>query len=119
MDVEVVKTFRFEAAHHLPCSPQGHKCRRMHGHSYRVDVHVCGGVDPSTGWVIDFGQISSLVEPLLATLDHSCLNEIPGLDNPTSEHIAKYIFDGLCSRLPGLSAVSVWESETSRCVYRG
>lgn len=119
MEAELIKTFRFEAAHTLPMVPPGHKCGRMHGHSYRVDIHVTGQADPQTGWVIDFGQIKAAVEPLIEQLDHHCLNEIPGLENSTSENICRYLWTRLQSKLPGLSAITLWESGTSRCVYRG
>ena len=119
MQAELVKTFRFEAAHALPNAPAGHKCRRLHGHNYRVDVHVAGAVDPEVGWVMDFGEIKRAVEPLLDRLDHRMLSDIPGLENATSEVIAKYLWDRLRPALPLLSAVTVWESDTSRCTYRG
>ena len=119
MQAEVVKTFYFEAAHCLSESPLGHKCRRLHGHSYRVDIHVIGQVDPHSGWVIDFGLVKQAIKPVVAELDHRYLNDIPDLANPTSELIAKYLWDRAASILPGLSAVTVWESQTSRCVYRG
>ncbi|MDY6914491.1 MAG: 6-carboxytetrahydropterin synthase QueD [Planctomycetota bacterium] len=119
MEAELIKTFRFEAAHTLPNAPDGHKCRRMHGHSYRVDIHVTGRTDPATGWVIDFGQIKQIVGAELDKLDHRCLNDIPGLENSTSELLAKYLWDRIQPGLPGLSAITVWESDTSRCVYKG
>ncbi|MGB2823322.1 MAG: 6-carboxytetrahydropterin synthase QueD [Phycisphaerae bacterium] len=119
MQAELVKTFRFEAAHALPNAPAGHKCRRLHGHNYRLDVHVAGPIDPGIGWVMDFGDIKRAVEPIVDELDHRMLGEIPGLENPTSELLAKYIWDRLKPALPNLTAVAVWESETSRCVYRG
>jgi len=119
MEAELIRTFRFDAAHSLPNAPAGHKCRRLHGHSYRVDVHVTGPVDPATGWVMDFGELKAAVEPVLAELDHRCLNDVPGLANSTSEQLAKYLWDRIAPRLGGLSAVTVWESDTSRCVYRG
>lgn len=119
MQAEVVRTFRFDAAHRLPHVPAGHRCANLHGHSYRVDVHVTGPVDEQTGWVIDFGRIKELVEPLLSQLDHRCLNDVPGLENSTSEMIGRYLYDRLAPRLPGLSAVTVWESDSSRCIYRG
>ncbi len=118
MPFEIVKTFRFEAAHSLPGAPEGHKCRRLHGHNYRVDVHVTGQPDKTSGWVIDFGEIKKIVEPILDTLDHRFLNEIPGLENSTAEMLAKYIWERIKPRLSGLSAVAVWESDTSMCVYR-
>ena len=119
MEAELIKTFRFEAAHSLPNVPPEHKCRRLHGHSYRVDVHVTGTPSPETGWVMDFGQIKQAVGAVLADLDHRCLNDVPGLANSTSEMLCKYLWDRIAPALPGLSAVTVWESDTSRCVYRG
>lgn len=119
MEAELIRTFRFEAAHHLPNIPEGHKCRQMHGHSYKVDIHVTGQVDPHAGWVLDFGQIKKAVEPILAELDHRVLNEVPGLENCTSELIARYIWDRTQPVLEGLSAVTVWEAEGARCIYRG
>jgi 6-pyruvoyltetrahydropterin/6-carboxytetrahydropterin synthase len=115
MQAELVKTFRFEAAHSLPNVPAGHKCNRMHGHSYRVDVHVTGQPDPETGWVVDFGQIKSVVEAVLDDLDHRTLNEIPGLENSTSEMLGQYLWKRIAPGLTGLSAITIWESDTSRC----
>lgn len=118
MEAELIRTFRFEAAHSLPNVPAEHKCSRLHGHSYRLDVHVTGPPDEKTGWVMDFGQIKRAVEPILNDLDHCCLNDVPGLGNPTSEMLARYVWDRLVGVLDGLSAITVWESATSRCVYR-
>jgi len=115
MRAELVKTFRFEAAHSLPNVPPEHKCSRLHGHSYRIDVHVTGQPDGETGWVMDFGDIKRAVGPILDELDHRNLNEIPGLENSTSEMLGQYIWRRIAPQLPGLSAVTVWESETSRC----
>ena len=119
MKAELIKTFRFEAAHSLPNAPEGHKCRRLHGHSYRADIHVVGEVEPRTGWVIDFGEIKQAVEPILEQLDHRLLSDIPGLENSTSEILARYLWDRLAPALPGLSAIAIWESDTSCCMYRG
>ncbi|MHC4981971.1 MAG: 6-carboxytetrahydropterin synthase QueD [Planctomycetota bacterium] len=119
MKAELVKTFRFEAAHSLPNAPEGHKCRRVHGHSYRVDVHVAGETDPGAGWVMDFGQIKRIVGGVLDQLDHRMLDEIPGLENSTTENLAEYIWQRVKPELPGLAAVAVWESDTSGCIYRG
>jgi len=116
---ELVKTFHFEAAHCLPNAPEGHKCRRLHGHGYRIDVHVAGEVDPHTGWLMDFGDIKRVVAPILDHLDHRCLNEIPGLENSTSEMLARYLWDRIAPALPAVTAITVWESDTSRCIYRG
>ena len=119
MKAELVKTFAFEAAHTLPNLPAGHKCRNLHGHSYRVDIHVEGTVDEHTGLVMDFGVIKKIVEPIIDQLDHRCLNEIPGLENSTSELIAKYLWERTKPALPQLSQIAIWESATSRCIYRG
>ncbi len=117
--MEIFKEFTFEAAHRLPNAPDGHKCARLHGHSYRVAVHVTGDVDEESGWVIDFADISCAFKPILASLDHYYLNEIEGLDNPTSESLASWIWERLCPMLPMLSEVVVRETCTSGCIYRG
>ncbi len=115
MQYELVKTFRFEAAHSLPGVPAGHKCGNLHGHSYRVDIHVTGQPDPESGWVVDFGDIKTIVGAILEELDHRCLNDIPGLENSTSERLGAYLFNKIKPELPGLSAVTIWESDSSRC----
>lgn len=119
MTVRLVKSFSFEAAHWLPTFPEGHKCRRLHGHSFRVDVVVAGPLDLAKGYLIDYGDIKRWTEPIEKALDHRCLNEIGGLENPTSEMIAKWIWDRLVAELPGLDEVVVHETCTSRCHYRG
>lgn len=116
--MEIFKEFRFEAAHRLPNVAPEHRCYRMHGHSYRVVVHVQGPLDPKLGWVIDFADIQTAFEPLRVQLDHQVLNEVDGLANPTSEILARWIWERLTG-LQGLSAVVVWETSTSGCVYRG
>jgi 6-pyruvoyltetrahydropterin/6-carboxytetrahydropterin synthase len=116
--MEIFREFTFEAAHRLPNVPQGHKCARLHGHSYRVEVHVQGPVGASTGWVMDFGDLKRAFEPLRDQLDHYYLNEISGLENPTSEVLARWIWQKLTDQLP-LSAVVVRETCTSGCIYRG
>lgn len=117
--MEIFKEFTFEAAHRLPRVPEGHKCARLHGHSFRVSVHVTGPVGPDTGWVQDFAEIKEAFEPLYRVLDHHYLNEIPGLENPTSEEIARWIWERLQAALPGLSKVVVRETCTSGAVYQG
>ena len=116
---EIYKEFTFEAAHRLPRLPETHKCWRLHGHSFRVGVGVEGPVDPDLGWVMDFGDIKEHFKPLDAQLDHYYLNEIEGLENPTSENLAKWIWDRLIQSLPNLAYVRVHETCTSGCVYRG
>lgn len=115
----IYKEFRFEAAHLLPNAPEGHKCRRLHGHSFDVVIHVAGLVDEKAGWVMDFGDISDLFAPLHEQLDHRYLNEIEGLENPTSENIAIWIWRKLKPPLAALVRVEVKETCTSGCVYEG
>jgi 6-pyruvoyltetrahydropterin/6-carboxytetrahydropterin synthase len=117
--VEIFKEFTFEAAHRLPAVPPEHKCARLHGHSFRVVVHVEGPVGDDTGWVTDFAVLSDAFAPLHDQLDHTYLNEIDGLENPTSEVLAVWIWDRLRPTLHGLSAVVVHETCTSGCRYRG
>ncbi len=117
--MEIYREFTFEAAHQLPRVPASHKCARLHGHSYRVVVHVEGEVADDTGWVMDFGELKTAFEPIRAELDHCCLNDIPGLENPTSEILARWIWNRLTPALPGLSAITVGETRTSGCTYRG
>jgi len=111
--VEIFKTFTLESAHRLPNVPAGHKCARVHGHSFRVELHVSGPVDPHLGWVMDFAAIKQAFEPLFQRLDHRYLNDVPGLDNPTSENLARYIWRELKPGLPLLSRVVVHETCTS------
>ncbi|MCP4435471.1 MAG: 6-carboxytetrahydropterin synthase QueD [Actinomycetia bacterium] len=117
--MEIYKEFGFESAHLLPNVPEGHKCARLHGHSFRVRVHVEGEVGEESGWVCDFAAISAACEPLRDELDHRFLNDIPGLENPTSEVIARWIWRRLEPELAGLSMVEVRETCTSGCRYRG
>jgi 6-pyruvoyltetrahydropterin/6-carboxytetrahydropterin synthase len=117
--VRLVKDFRFEAAHLLPEVPSGHKCGRLHGHSFRIDVEVAGEVDPASGWLVDYAEIKSAFAPVHEALDHRYLNEIDGLANPTSENLAAWIWDRLEGSLPGLARITVHETCTSRCIYEG
>ena len=117
--MEIFKDFTFEAAHRLPKVPAGHKCARLHGHSFQVSVHVDGAVSAHTGWVRDFADLTDAMDPLLERLDHHYLNEIEGLENPTSELLARWIWERLAPALPGLSQVGVRETCNSGCIYRG
>ena len=119
MHVRLSKTFHFEAAHDLPTFPPDHKCRRLHGHSFRFDVIVEGEVDPAKGYLIDYGDIKQAAAPIVKQLDHRYLNEIDGLGNPTSEVLARWLFDRLKPALPQLAAIVVNETCTSSCEYRG
>lgn len=117
--VNVFKEFTFEAAHRLPNVSPEHKCARLHGHSFRVAVHVEGEVGEESGWVVDFADIEHAFAPLHEQLDHRYLNEIEGLDNPTSERLAEWIWERLASALPGLDTVVVRETCTAGVEFRG
>jgi len=117
--MEIFKVFKFDAAHRLPCVGEQHKCSEIHGHSFRIEVHISGPVDPRFGWVIDFADIRRAVEPILDQLDHKYLNDVEGLNNPTSENIARWIWERLYIGLPQLNKIVVQESPESGCVYRG
>ncbi len=117
--MEIFKAFTLESAHRLPNVPEGHKCARVHGHSFRVEIHVRGPLDPQLGWVMDFADVKAAFEPLHAQLDHHYLNDVPGLENPTSEHLARWIWQRLRLALPQLSAVVVHETCTSGARYTG
>jgi 6-pyruvoyltetrahydropterin/6-carboxytetrahydropterin synthase len=117
--MEVFKRITFEAAHRLPNLPEGHKCKRLHGHSFTVEIHVGGPVDEASGWVMDFADIKKAFDPLHEELDHHYLNDIDGLENPSSENIARWIWKRLKPRLPNLSTVVVCETCTCGCVYKG
>ena len=117
--VEVWRDFRIEAAHYLPRLPEGHKCRRMHGHSFRVRVRVEAVPNERLGWVMDFADLRARFQPVFEALDHRLLNEVPGLENPTSENLARWIWERLRPELPELTEVSVRETCTTGCRYRG
>lgn len=117
--MEIFKEFSFEAAHRLPKVPDDHQCARLHGHSFHVRLTVAGEVGDQSGWVMDFAQISDAFRPVLEQLDHYYLNEIEGLENPTSENIARWIWVRLKPELEQLSAVQIRETCTSGCIYKG
>lgn len=117
--MEIYKVFKFDAAHRLPNVPEGHKCARVHGHSFRIEIHLQGDVDPHTGWVMDFADIAAASQPIIDRLDHKYLNDIEGLANPTSENLARWLWQHLHQALPQLSKIVVQESPDSGCVYKG
>ena len=117
--MDIFKIFTIEAAHRLPNVPPGHKCARLHGHSFRIEIHVAGQVDPVSGWVMDFADVKSAFQPVFDRIDHHYLNDIEGLDNPTSERLAQWIWRELKGSLPGLSRVVVHETCTSGASYVG
>jgi 6-pyruvoyltetrahydropterin/6-carboxytetrahydropterin synthase len=117
--MEIFKVFHIDAAHRLPNVPAGHKCARVHGHSFRIEIHISGPVDPKLGWVIDFTDIAKAFQPLYDQLDHKYLNDIDGLNNPTSENLARWIWLRLQPALPQLRKIVVQESNESGCIYEG
>ncbi|MEX1198214.1 MAG: 6-carboxytetrahydropterin synthase QueD [Pseudohongiellaceae bacterium] len=117
--MDIFKDFSFEAAHRLPNVAEGHKCARLHGHSFQVRIVVSGPVGETSGWVMDFGDIKTAFRPIRDQLDHYYLNEIEGLENPTSEHIARWIWQRLKPALPELSRIEIRETCTSGCLYTG
>jgi 6-pyruvoyltetrahydropterin/6-carboxytetrahydropterin synthase len=119
MNVRLVHEFRFEAAHRLPRVPEGHKCSRLHGHSFKVELSVEGPVNPDTGWMMDFAELHSAWQPLHELLDHHYLNEVPGLENPTSEVLARFIWQRIKPKLAVLRRVTLYETCESRCEYEG
>ena len=112
----IEKEFVFDSAHFLPFVGLDHKCRRLHGHTYKVVIGVEGDVN-DTGWIMDFADISAGVQPVLQSIDHTLLNAVEGLDNPTAENIATWIFTRVKKIIPLLSFVSVQEGQSSRVIY--
>jgi 6-pyruvoyltetrahydropterin/6-carboxytetrahydropterin synthase len=117
--MNIFRAFTIEAAHRLPNVPAGHKCSRLHGHSFRIELHLSGELESHTGWVMDFADVRAAFQPTYDRLDHHYLNEIPGLENPTSEHLARWIWNEMKPKLPLLSRVVIHETCTSGCSYEG
>lgn len=115
----IYKQFSIEAAHHLPNVPEGHKCRRLHGHSFQVTIYVGDTLDEQKGWIMDFADIKTAFKPIFEQLDHHYLNEISGLENPTSENLVRWIWQRLKPNLPELRQIEIKETCTSGCIYRG
>ena len=117
--MDIFRIFTIEAAHRPPQVPAGHKCARVHGHSFRIELHVSGEVDARSGWVMDFADVKAAFQPTFERLDHHYLNEVAGLENPTSENLSRWIWNELKPVLPQLSKIVVHETCTSGCVYQG
>lgn len=117
--MDIFRVFQVEAAHLLPNVPEEHKCARLHGHSFRIEVHVSGPVEEQQGWVMDFADLQRVFQPVFDQLDHHYLNEIEGLDNPTSENLARWIWRQLSPGLEGLKKITVQETCNAGCIYRG
>lgn len=116
MRTEITKTFPIEAAHRLPNVPPDHKCARLHGHSFQITLHVTGEVDPQLGWIVDFAELTRAFQPIHALIDHRYLNEVPGLENPTSENLARFVLERVQLPAGKLAAVSVAETCSSKCI---
>ncbi len=119
MKVELKKSFQFEAAHSLPNLPSNHKCYRLHGHSFKVELTLAGECDKHLGWLVDYADISAAFLPTWERLDHHYLNEIEGLNNPTSENIARWVWNEVQTKVPLLTSVEVAETCNASCIYRG
>jgi 6-pyruvoyltetrahydropterin/6-carboxytetrahydropterin synthase len=117
--MEIFKVFHIEAAHRLPNLPASHKCSRLHGHSFRVEIHISGEPGDQSGWVMDFADLKTAFAPVFDALDHRYLNEVSGLENPTSEMLARWIWQRLQPALPTLCKILIAETCTSGCIYRG
>lgn len=117
--MDLFHVFHLQCARRLPVLPVSHPCSRLHGHSFRVELTVSGDLDPALGWVIDFADIQAAWQPIHGALDHRTLNDIAGLENPTSENLAVWLWEKLKPALPGLSAVTVMETQDSGCRYTG
>ncbi|RYY00291.1 MAG: 6-carboxytetrahydropterin synthase QueD [Gammaproteobacteria bacterium] len=117
--MEIYKDFSFDSAHFLPYVPEGHKCKNMHGHTYKLRVFVQGKPDPKLGWIMDFKELKDIVNPLIEQLDHRLINDIPGLDNPTAENITVWIWDRIKPLLHNLSKIELYETPTTGVIYAG
>ena len=119
MKARLSKDFYFESAQTLTKVPPGHKCGALHGHSFKLEITVEGEVSPEMGWIYDHAEISRAVEPILELVDHKYLNEVPGLENPTIEMMAAWFWKQLLPKLPELAEITIHETPTARCIYRG
>lgn len=119
MPVELFREYCFESARRLTALHEGHKCGRVHGHTFRMIIHVSGSIDPDTGWLMDFSEVDNHIRKICEKLDHRLLNDISGLENPTTENIARWVWNSLQSELPGLTKVVIQENPFSGCSYTG
>ena len=117
--MEIYKEFSFDSAHFLPHVPDGHKCKNMHGHTYRLRVYIDGPLDPKLGWIMDFKELKDSIGPIIALLDHNLINDIEGLENPTAENITIWIWNRIKPGLPLLSRIELFETPTTGVLYAG
>ena len=117
--MDIYKKFSFDSAHYLPNLPDDHKCKRMHGHTFNLEIHISGPIDQKVGWIMDFGDVKEVCDPIINQLDHVVLNDIPGLENPTSENLAAWIWEKVHPNLPQLKKIVVSETCSTGCIYKG
>ena len=117
MKYELKQHFQIESARFLPNLPSTHPCARLHGHSFKIVLTLLGDLDTKVGWVMDYNEISFAMKPLLIEIDHRVLNEVPGLENPTSELLAKWIYDRMIKKIPILKNVTIAETSATECRY--
>jgi 6-pyruvoyltetrahydropterin/6-carboxytetrahydropterin synthase len=117
--MEIYREFTFDAAHRLQGLPGNHRCGNLHGHTFTVVVYLEGIINEERGWVIDYGEVKKICNPIIDTLDHSFLNDIPGLENPTSECIAIWLWGRIKPLIPELTMIEVKETAKTGCRYRG
>lgn len=117
--MEIYKEFSFDSAHYLPNVPDGHKCKNMHGHTYRLKVFIKGKPDPSLGWIMDFKELKDIVGKVIDKLDHKLINDIEGLQNPTAENITLWIWNEIKPLLPLLNRIELYETPTTGVIYNG
>lgn len=117
--MDIFRIFHLQCARRLPALPESHPCSRLHGHSFRVELTISGEIAPACGWVLDFADIEAAWRPVHDALDHRYLNDIEGLEHPTSERLAVWLWQRLSPALPGLSQIRVMETHDAGCVYRG
>ena len=117
--MQIFKQFTFDSAHFLPNVPEGHKCKEIHGHTYHLTVYLDGDLDEKLGWVIDFTDVKNVIDPIIKSIDHQFLNNIPGLENPSSEIMAIWLWNKIEPELPQLSKIELNETPTSGVIYEG
>ncbi|HEY6063145.1 MAG TPA: 6-carboxytetrahydropterin synthase QueD [Chitinophagaceae bacterium] len=117
--MEIYKEFAFDSAHFLPNIPEGHKCKNIHGHTYHVRVYIKGEPDEHLGWIIDFKELKNIVSPVIDKLDHTLLNTVSGLENPTAENITRWFWQQVKPLLPALCRVELKETPTTGVIYSG
>ncbi len=115
----IFKQFTFDSAHFLPFVPDGHKCKNVHGHTYQLTVFIEGALDPQIGWVMDFAVLKDAVNPIVDMLDHKLFNNIEGLENPTCEHVAVWLWNKIKPQVPQLKKIELNETPTSGVIYEG